>query len=875
MDVPQANSVPKIRAVVAAAASGIVDSEGMKSSTGLSQRHLHYYLQAARILGWVSGQLGNLRVTSRGRRLLACPSESDEERLLVRIAVEAMKIGPVVIPFFAGEIDTNVLASRLAEYGGLSEATARRRAGCLKRWRDYMFGTDAGGAALATEPGNPDRLPEERKCEDSVDCGSFPLVLFLELDELELSVRANNCFYTRRLRFLGDLVQCTPEELLKQRNFGRTTLKEVESVIHPLGLALGMSLPNWGLVNHDEVRTQRQSELRDLLRSVRRGEFVPTAHRPLVEGVGTRGRAVTTDLSKVENAAALLLELRDFHFSVRAQNGFEVVGVRFVGDLIQLSRSQLLDQRNLGRKTVAEIESFVQSLGFRLGTPLPGWDDLDHETLAEQSKHAQHIIVQGLDAAPPPTSVEEEVELYLTETLRPKSMPIALARIGWKSKIDRTLADVGDQFGLSRERVRQVTAVATSRVKAYPREFPILRHCLAAVQHAELCEADKVEAMLLAEGFIKPGTKLRAIRAAGRMLQLEMEFELERTDNGVFVVTAATKGVSHRIASEARRISSRWGCGRVDDIVSWLKDSHDIEVSEELARRVLAAVAGLSWLDDEQTWFWVPTVRRNRLLNNIDKILAVAPTISVGELRSAVRRHHRMDDFAPPRRILRALCIELGDCEVEGDSITDTGDRTIEGALSPTERALRSLMLEHGPAVHVRELEQLALNIGIHRATFHMCLFNSPIFRRLAKGVYGLVGDTVSPGAVESAASVANTRRSKVLQDWGWKSDTVVFADYRLSEGSISNGVLSIPSAARSVLSGDFALVDSKGSRIGTLRVKANQVWGLLRFFTRQEPEPGDFMRIEFDLDERRARVQMSSEPPEDTEDSPAAILVG
>ena len=893
---PQANSVPKIRAVIAAVASGIVDSEGIKGSTGLSQRHLHYYLHAARILGWVSGQLGNLQVTSRGRRLLASPSESDEERSLVRTDVEAMKIGPIVIPFIAGRIDTKVLASRLSEYADLSGATARRRAGCLKRWRDYMFGADADGTPLATEPMGSVQPPEERKggakrpnsevdpsppTEDastttgSVDCGSFPLLLFLELDELELSVRAHNCFYTMKLRFLGDLVQCTPEELLKLRNFGRTTLKEVESVILRLGLALGMSLPDWGLVDHEGVRRHCEAEIRELLDLVRRGEFTPTAQGLVVERAGTPGRAMNADLSQVENAAALFFELRNFDFSVRAMNGFNVSGIRFVGDLIQLSRSQLLDQRNLGRKTVAEIESFVQTLGFRLGTRLPGWDDLDHEKLAQESEDAQYEVVQGLDDAPTPTSLEEEVELYLTETLRPRTVPIALARIAWTSETDRTLADVGDEFGLTRERVRQITATVTSRAHAYRREFPFLLQCLSTIQCAGLSEASKVEEMLLAEGLTTPRTTLRAIRAAGRMLNLGIEFELEHTKSGTLVVTAATKGVSDRIASEARRITSRWGCGRVDDIVSFLKDSVGVEISQEAAQAALATVPGLSWLDDEKNWFWVATAARNRLLNNIDKTLAVAQTISAGELRSAVRRHHRMDGFAPPRRILRALCTELDDCEVEGDAIRNTGTRTIEGELSETERALRGLFVEHGPALHVRELEQFALTMGINRATFQMTLFNSPIFRRLAKGVYGLVGKQVSPGAVESAARVANVRRARVLQDWGWVSDTVVSVDYRLSEGSISNGVLSIPAAARSVLSGDFAVVDARDSDTGTLRVKANQVWGLLRVFARQEPEPGDFLRIEFDLDQRRAQIQIASEPPEDAEDSPGAILVG
>ena len=783
------------------------------------------------------------------------------------------------------------LAGRLSDYANLSKATARRRAGSLKSWRDHILGTAAGRNPLESESTssgsslqeleNPPDSPESEEVASGSNKvarsqyaataqahngGSVALIFLLELDEIEWSVRAYNCFEAMKLRFLGDLVQCTPERLLRQKNLGRTTMKEIESTLLRFGLALGMNLSNWELVDREEVRRQSEQELRDLLDSVRRGEFVPDAQQLTVD-------ECDGSPSGAEHGPALFLEVGDFPFSVRALNCFEAAGVRYVGDLVQLSRNQLLNQRNLGRKTVSEIESFLESLGLRLGMRLPSWDSLDHEELAQATRSAQYEIVEALDDTPIPSTVEEEVALYLSESLRPKTVPIALARISWSGENDRTLADVGDEFGLSRERVRQITSSAGAGALSYRRGFPVIRSCLDRIESEEFSDAREVEETLAAAGLIRPGTRLRAVRAAARMLDLPGDFELEQTPNGTFVVSATTKGISDRIAAEARRVTEHWGCGRVDDIFLLAKDSLGVEISPEAVRAVLASVPGLSWLDDEKTWFWVATVRRSRLLNNIDKILAVAPQINVSELRTAVRRHHRMDNFAPPRRILLALCNELEDCDVEGERIADTRGRTVEAYLSDTERLLRRLILDHGPALHVRRLDQLAMARGINRATFQMTLFNSPVFRRLANGVYGLVGADVLPSSVEEAGML-NTRRSKVLQDWGWKSATVVRVDYRLSSGSISNGVLSIPAAARQVLAGDFSLLDSDGVEIATLRAKSNQVWGFVGPFARQEPEPGDFLRIEFDIEKRVARIQIGSEPPEDMDESPTAVLV-
>ena len=67
--------------------------------------------------------------------------------------------------------------------------------------------------------------------------------LNMSLSELELSVRATNCLETENITTVRDLVSRTPEELLEVRNFGETTLTEVQEKLSDLGLRLGMRLP--------------------------------------------------------------------------------------------------------------------------------------------------------------------------------------------------------------------------------------------------------------------------------------------------------------------------------------------------------------------------------------------------------------------------------------------------------------------------------------------------------------------------------------------------------------------------------------------------------------------------------------------------------
>jgi len=68
--------------------------------------------------------------------------------------------------------------------------------------------------------------------------------LGMSLSELMLSVRAGNCLESENIMTVRDLVRRTPDQLLEVRNFGETTLSEVQEKLRELGLHLGMRLPS-------------------------------------------------------------------------------------------------------------------------------------------------------------------------------------------------------------------------------------------------------------------------------------------------------------------------------------------------------------------------------------------------------------------------------------------------------------------------------------------------------------------------------------------------------------------------------------------------------------------------------------------------------
>lgn len=81
--------------------------------------------------------------------------------------------------------------------------------------------------------------------ESEVEELKFDPNLLRKVDELELSVRSQNCLKNDNIVYIGDLVIKTEGEMLKTPNFGRKSLNEIKEVLGTMNLAFGMNIPEW------------------------------------------------------------------------------------------------------------------------------------------------------------------------------------------------------------------------------------------------------------------------------------------------------------------------------------------------------------------------------------------------------------------------------------------------------------------------------------------------------------------------------------------------------------------------------------------------------------------------------------------------------
>ncbi len=87
-----------------------------------------------------------------------------------------------------------------------------------------------------------DEVEEPTVETQTVDTPEWNPWLFKRVDELELTVRSQNCLRNAGIEYISQLVEKTEKEMLRTKNLGRKSLNEIKDLLGDLQLSLGMRL---------------------------------------------------------------------------------------------------------------------------------------------------------------------------------------------------------------------------------------------------------------------------------------------------------------------------------------------------------------------------------------------------------------------------------------------------------------------------------------------------------------------------------------------------------------------------------------------------------------------------------------------------------
>ncbi len=194
-------------------------------------------------------------VIRQGRGYVPAERSEDEEEPVGTIRLDAIyspikKVNFVVTNARVGQrTDYDRLTLEIWTDGSIAPRDALTYAARVLRDQMTIF---AGAEEAAEAPAEGERV--ERQAEPLNEN------LFRPVEGLPISVRAFNGLQNADIKYVGELVQRTEQDMLKIKNFGRKSLTEIKEVLADMGLSLGMRLEN--LPSRSELDRLREEQER-------------------------------------------------------------------------------------------------------------------------------------------------------------------------------------------------------------------------------------------------------------------------------------------------------------------------------------------------------------------------------------------------------------------------------------------------------------------------------------------------------------------------------------------------------------------------------------------------------------------------------------
>lgn len=550
----------------------------------------------------------------------------------------------------------------------------------------------------------------------------------------------------------------------------------------------------------------------------------------------------------------LSAEIQETGLSARAKNSYRAAGILYLGELVQRNPSRFLLLANFGRTSLTNTKDVLAQLGLSFGMDVRGWSR--ERAKIVRSLHLESVrkalaVAQGLFENSY-GSVCEEIDAILSAILEGRNRELVGKYWGFVGDKPRTLESVGQEYGMTRERVRQIAQKAEDAVRDM--WLPTDNIELALKQLARRAPLSLSEA----QGFVSkqegdPNLTVESLLNAADVFDLPCDTKIVREGDAYFVDKSDRTPSIHEMVIDFRKATSKSGCINIDRMSLRLTGGLD---SAQTIKSVLKGLPETIWLDDGHSWAASAAPERSRLGNNIRKVLTVCDGIHVSELRNAVLRYHRIS-FAPPQAVLLAFASKIAGYEVKDGKIFRPKD-FVPFELGELEAVLFDCFRTLGSPLPREKIEDFCIDHrGVNVNSFWVYLIYSPLVQRIAPGIFGLVGAPVPVGTVESLRA---NRKSDGRTEHGWDSSGGLWYATRLDRVSLHMGMFFLPSFMLELTTGDWSILLPDGTPSGKAEVGEQGIKGLKSTLELSGSEPGDVMRILFDLTKKTAEVQVGDD---------------
>lgn len=326
------------------------------------------------------------------------------------------------------------------------------------------------------------------------------------LDELientDLSRRAKNVAKNMRIEVLRDLLLCSTEKLLQQRNCGSKTVHEIEDLAKIMGFkglpietekkSIILQPKDFSPIIYDgEFQLENfkfSTRANHILRSMNVNSYADLFSLNPTKLMQQRhcGQVTTREIMKVVKRQSKKKEsfyfssppvkaslpdplpkevrypIKNLNLSTRAQNILKKKNIMYLWQLSQVSKSELLNVKSCGQITINELSALLRKFG------LPQFSaNLTEKQIAELTKETTDISLKtAIDQLLQLPEIVKDVVCGKYEILTRREQEIASKR-GFFDNINRTLESVATSMDISQERVRQIQKKYEEKIERF------------------------------------------------------------------------------------------------------------------------------------------------------------------------------------------------------------------------------------------------------------------------------------------------------------------------------------------------------------------------------------------------------------------------
>jgi hypothetical protein len=548
-----------------------------------------------------------------------------------------------------------------------------------------------------------------------------------------------------------------------------------------------------------------------------------------------------------------VVELTD---DTKVQMLLENLGIKYIGQVVVQEKAKLIRARGYGRKTVRKLEEALLQFDLKLETKLPEWADLTSADLESDFRSEIDQAASWVAAIKHKDTIERlehEYDLLLGEVEDPRNREMVARRIGLNGREPETLQRIADDLGgLTRERVRQITASFARKIRRKSWSLPALDRAIKLIQRTVPCSEADLSGELIHQRICDEALAIKSIAEAAKLTGRSLPVQRCNFRSSQFWVTEGDTKLPQSIIVLARKEMSADGVVTFDRVADLIERETYKNVLPEFVRQIVATEDGFELLDQDAGWFWFPT-SRNRLINTLRKLFAVADRIHVSEVRLAIQRFRRLNGFAPPQRVLLKLAEVLPDFERDGSFIKRAKGVSPENWIEGAELTFATVLREHGGLLDRITLEKECRERGMNEHTFVVYLHGSPLMLKLGRGVFGLVGTDATAG--EIAYLESEIPHVQPISEFGWTSEGHIRIQYCITDNMLYTGFFPLPAQICEYLEGQFDLVDEDEQILISIKTKGNVAWSLKKLFRGMGGDIGDPFSLTFDPETKRATI--------------------